>query len=106
LPQKSRLFLSEVCKLAVNNLFRCNKSSEGEQSRMKKKIYLIILLITTISSLTPAEEPVYFADTNLKMVAEEALGIIDPTPSDMLLLTFLDADRKGIRTSKSPIYLH
>lgn len=67
-----------------------------KESRMKKKIYLIILFITTITHVAPAEEPVYFADVNLKAVVEEALGVTDPTPTDMLRLTSLDAYNKRI----------
>ncbi|MBN2181851.1 MAG: leucine-rich repeat domain-containing protein [Sedimentisphaerales bacterium] len=43
-----------------------------------------------------AEGPVYFADANLKTAVEDALGITDPTPTDMLGLFFLNASRKGI----------
>ena len=63
---------------------------------MRKKVYFIILLITTISYLAPAEEPVYFADANLKTVVEETLEVINPTPTDMLRLTSLEAHNKEI----------
>lgn len=33
-----------------------------------------------------AEEPVYFADANLKAAVETALGVTNPTPTDMLAL--------------------
>ena len=33
------------------------------------------------------EEPVYFADAQLKLVVEQTLGVLNPTPSDMLRLT-------------------
>jgi len=46
--------------------------------------------------VVPGEVPVDFADPNLKTAVEEALGISDPTPTDMLSLTFLNADSKGI----------
>ena len=39
------------------------------------------------------EQPVYFADENLKAAVEEALGISNPTPSDMLLLQSLTSSR-------------
>jgi len=35
------------------------------------------------------EEPVYFVDENLKVLVEETLGVIDPTPSHMLWLSSL-----------------
>jgi len=63
---------------------------------MRKKIYFIILLITTIPYLAPAEEPVYFADANLKVVVEKTLGVADPTPTDMLRLTELNAHERHI----------
>ncbi len=47
-------------------------------------------------SVTPAEQPVHFPDANLESAVEEALGISDPTPTDMLSLTFLNADSRGI----------
>ena len=43
-----------------------------------------------------AEEPVYFADASLKAAVEEALGVTNPTPTDMLRLTDLSADRLDI----------
>jgi len=43
-----------------------------------------------------AAEPVHFADPHLKAVVEEELWISDPTAEDMLGLTSLLADRKGI----------
>ncbi len=39
------------------------------------------------SPAAQAEEPVYFADANLKAAVEETLWISDPKPSDMLTLT-------------------
>ena len=63
---------------------------------MKKKIYFIILLITTVSCLAPAQEPVHFADANLKAAVEEALGVANPTPTDMLWLTELRAHQRQI----------
>ncbi len=43
-----------------------------------------------------AADPVQFADPHLKAAVEEELWISDPTPEDMLGLTSLLADRKGI----------
>jgi len=61
---------------------------------MKK---LAILLVLTVTANTVfAEDPVYFADENLKAAVEEALGITDPAPSDMLGLTYLDARQREI----------
>ena len=43
-----------------------------------------------------AEDPVYFADANLKAAVEAELGITDPDATDMLELTSLDAPDLGI----------
>ena len=43
-----------------------------------------------------AQEPVYFADPNLELVVETALGISDPTPADMLGLTRLYGVERSI----------
>lgn len=54
-------------------------------------------LITAVLALAAvAEEPVYFADENLKLAVEEELWIDDPSPSEMLWLTSLDANARGI----------
>jgi len=41
-------------------------------------------------------EYVYFADPNLKVAVEVELGFTNPTINDMLLLTSLDASKRGI----------
>jgi len=43
-----------------------------------------------------AEDPVTFQDANLKSVVEAKLGITNPTPADMLALTYLNANSKSI----------
>ena len=48
------------------------------------------------ANTTSGEEPVYFADANLKVHVEANLGISDPTPTDMLGLTSLTCRSKGI----------
>jgi len=63
---------------------------------MKRTACLIVVLIATMPGLALAQVPVYFADANLKAVVEQELGISDPTPNDMLALTFLDASNRGI----------
>lgn len=60
-----------------------------------KKLPVLLFLIGVVGGVW-AEEPVYFADENLKLAVEQALGITDPTPSDMLGLTYLRATGKGI----------
>lgn len=61
---------------------------------MKNLAILLVLAVT--ANVVFAEDPVYFADENLKAAVEEALGITNPTPSDMLGLTYLDARQRGI----------
>jgi internalin A len=43
-----------------------------------------------------AEEPLYFADANLKAAVERKLNITDPTPTDMLALTEFVVEEKNI----------
>ena len=50
----------------------------------------------TIPYLAPAQEPVHFPDHNLKAAVEQALGVNNPTPTEMLGLTVLSADDRGI----------
>lgn len=40
--------------------------------------------------------PVIFADAYLKAAVEAALGVTDPNATDMLALTFLTVDERGI----------
>ena len=49
-----------------------------------------------LSVAAGAEDPVYFVDSNLKAAVEDALWTSDPTPTDMLGLTFLYAVSEGI----------
>ena len=59
--------------------------------------YVAVLLIAAISTNTVfAEDPVYFADPNLKAAVEGELGITNPNETDMLGLTYLDARQRGI----------
>ena len=64
--------------------------------RRKRTINIIAVLMSALSCLAQAEEPVYFADENLKVCVESHLGITDPTPADMLALDRLDARRQRI----------
>ena len=61
---------------------------------MKK--FLLLLVILGASHLVFAEDPVYFADSNLKAAVEAELGITNPAPTDMLGLTTLNAASQGI----------
>ena len=66
---------------------------------MIRKGTAILLSLVGLLALAPeavAEDPVYFADANLKAAVEIALGKSNPTPTDMLLLTSLTARQCGI----------
>ena len=59
--------------------------------RAKAKMILLTLFgLLGLSQIAMAEDPVYFPDANLKADVEWALGITNPTPTDMLALTVLE----------------
>ena len=58
--------------------------------------FLIVLLPLVLVHPVLAEGPVYFADAALKHLVENELGFEDPTPSDMLGLTYLNASEADI----------
>mgnify|MGYP001038353467 CR=1 FL=1 len=58
------------------------------------KPLLPLLVVIFLPALTWAEDPVYFADPNLKAAVEEHLWISDPTLTDMLNLTELSCLRE------------
>lgn len=60
------------------------------------KPLLPLLVMVFLLGLARAEEPVYFADPNLKAAVEEELWVSDPTPTDMLGLTSLRAGSLAI----------
>ncbi len=63
-----------------------------------KHISTRVILLFFLAACTQAEEPVYFADPNLKAVVEDALWVLDPTPTDMLNLIVLDAEADEIES--------
>ena len=63
---------------------------------MRSMIPLCILFFTTFVGSTSAQYPVNFQDANLKVAVEDALGIWDPIPADMLALIELNASSLGI----------
>ncbi len=65
---------------------------------MRYKALLFIAFAVSLSPLrlSSAEEPVYFADANLESAVERAMGITDPTPTDMLNMAIFRAVSKGI----------
>ncbi|MFH1884703.1 MAG: leucine-rich repeat domain-containing protein [Planctomycetota bacterium] len=61
-----------------------------------KVIVMGVAILFIVPATLRAEDPVYFADANLKAVVEEALGITEPTPTDMLALSYLGAYNRRI----------
>ncbi|MDH7599729.1 MAG: leucine-rich repeat domain-containing protein [Sedimentisphaerales bacterium] len=57
----------------------------------------IVPILMVLGSMALAQGPVYIPDDNLKAAIEAALGMVDPTPSDMLGLTSLDASLRAIK---------
>jgi hypothetical protein len=53
-------------------------------------------LLLCLPQTAAAEDPVHFDDDNLKSAVEGALGKTNPTPTDMLALTSLDARWRNI----------
>jgi internalin A len=65
---------------------------------MRSTLFILSILAASSSFVSPlyAEDPVYFPDARLKAAVEAALGVTDPTPTEMLGLTTLDADQQEI----------
>jgi hypothetical protein len=56
---------------------------------MKRSAILGIVAVAIWVASAAGEEPVYFPDQDLREAVESAMGMIDPTPTDMLGLTSL-----------------
>jgi len=69
---------------------------------MKRTLLAVVLLSSSLGSLAKAESPVEIPDPGLKAAIEDELWVTDPTPTDMLGLTYLVAlyrqiaDLKGL----------
>jgi hypothetical protein len=61
-----------------------------------KQLTYTLLLLASVGSPAWSEEPVHFADDRLRGAVEAELWISDPTPTDMLGLTSLNAGYEGI----------
>ena len=61
-----------------------------------KTTILGLVLAAGLYGPVVAQEPVEFADPELRAAVERWLGVSDPTPGDMLALTSLVAERQGI----------
>ena len=74
---------------------------------MKLGCSLVCLSALLFSSPVYAQDPVYFADANLKLLVEDALWVSDPTPADMLgLINLIGSNRNisslsGLETANS-----
>jgi len=72
--------------------------------KMKRIACLIVVLMVVMPGLALAEEPVYFPDANLKAAVEQELGISNPTPTNMLNLTDLQAAIREIYDLTGIVY--
>lgn len=63
---------------------------------MRKSAILSLMVLGITTSLVRAEDPVQFADPVLKAAVEANLHLTNPKPSDMLGVTVLDINNKGI----------
>jgi hypothetical protein len=63
---------------------------------MRKSVILPVIALGILTASVRAEDPVYFADAALKALVEQRLGVSNPTPSDMLRLTFLAKWNSGV----------
>ncbi|MBN1362028.1 MAG: leucine-rich repeat domain-containing protein [Sedimentisphaerales bacterium] len=61
-----------------------------------RRLLIALALALLLVRHAQAEDPVYFADANLKTAVETALWIWDPTPTDLLELTWLSASNQNI----------
>jgi len=59
-------------------------------------IGIVSIVGTASGQIIAPSDPVYFADPNLKTAVEAELGITNPTATEMLALTDLTANDKGI----------
>lgn len=56
---------------------------------MKTLAVVVAIFIASLTSPATAEDPVYFVESELREAVEAELWVLDPTPTDMLGLTFL-----------------
>ena len=69
-----------------------------------RPLVLMAALTLGLPQRTFAEDPVRFGDLNLKAAVEAELGKTNPTPTDMLALTTLNAYRRGVTDLKGLEY--
>ncbi len=66
------------------------------RSKMRRFGCFFILSMLAIPLVAGAEDPVNFPDANLQAAVEQALGVVSPTPTEMLGLTDLFTFSSGI----------
>jgi hypothetical protein len=94
---KRPIFLSK--KLGLGGQYMKKTISIFSLVHASKKVVAIsvaLIGLLVFAHAAMAQDPVYFADANLKAAVERELGISNPTPTDMLLLTSLSAGNWGI----------
>ncbi len=73
-----------------------DRFSEGRFMRAHRIVTCLLVSLLTAATAAKAEDPVNIPDPALKAAIEAALGIPNPTPTDMLRLTEFNASAKGI----------
>jgi hypothetical protein len=63
-----------------------------------RRLFAVLTAFLWLSVAASAESPVDFGDSVLKTAVEQALGLADPTPSDMLGLTSLSCCNSGVQS--------
>jgi hypothetical protein len=63
---------------------------------MLRDLFTAVVVLTSSACAAIAEEPVYFADSNLKVAVEQSIGKSNPTPTDMLRMITLEGMAHGI----------
>ena len=79
-----------------DNPGRDGKMKPRQTGKIMAVSSLVFAGLLWLSPPAMAEDPVDFPDATLKAAVESALGVSDPTPTDMLSLTDLRANRSGI----------
>jgi len=76
-----------------------NNTVEDNIMDSTRTLLLAIVLLLSVSAVWAGEDdPVYFADENLKQAIKDRLGITtDPTEGEMATLTYLFAENRGIK---------
>ena len=75
--------------MTVFNIGRAVKVLSVEKASVQL-LFVLLFVMLCLPGIAQADDPVYFADENLKLEVEDALGISDPTEDEMLNLTELN----------------